>query len=605
MPTPYDGKVAVWHVQGDWVAGVNTVEELAQRLKQQTPAVGAIFIKTSNGNRWQGTRDSKAAMEINGPADIARWVSAMSAVGIECHAWAVVEGLDINTEISLIVQACRVPGIKSMILDVEPYQSYWKGTAADATRLMEGIRNQLGLVFHIGMSVDPRRQHYLSIFPNSWRPHIGSIHPQCYWGEMGRSPKSILDETYQVWAGYGLPIYPVLQTWEVTPESVKEAQDIVLSKRGARGLSYFRVGAEEADVILVMNRTRVEEEIGPDMTWRKYGFQQVVAPYDPGYMDGTHTGQPSAAVFQEINAATGHRIKWKQTGAARDTVWAQWTPQLPRPGLYEISMYVPGRRATTRQARYHIKGVKGVASELLVRVDQSLYYDEWVPALVYEFDAKPGSGRVNLTDLTGEATRQIAFGPLRWREVLEQRHLEPGEGPGFDSPVGTDEERWSIEVWPPTWYDATGFAVSYNPPLIGPAYHTGVDLNLRAGQDLGQPAYAAAPGVVTFSGVGSGTWGNMIVIRHDALADGTLVWTRSAHLQRRLVNVGDRVARGQQIGTVGDSEGRFDAHLHFDIAKTNILEVNPHHWPGNRQDLVLQHYTDPLQFIMRYRPIRG
>ncbi len=605
MATPYDGKVALWHVQGDWVAAVRTIDELAQLIKQRTPAVNAIFIKTSNGNRWQGSRDTKTAMEINGPEDIAEWVSAMSQVGIECHAWAVVEGLDIQTEIALLVQACRVPGIKSMILDVEPYQAYWKGTANDAVRLMEGVRGQLGLAFHIGMSVDPRRHHYQSIFPASWRPYIGSIHPQCYWGEMGRSPKSILDETYEVWGAYGLPLYPVLQTWEVSAASVEQAQDLVLSKRGARGLSYFRIGAEEADVIPVLNRTRVESEIGPDYTWRRYGYQQVMGPYDAGYMDGTHIGQPSAAVLQEFTGSNGHRVKWKATRADRDTVWAQWTPQLPRPGLYEISIWIPGTRATSRQARYHIHGVTGVASELLVRVDQSLYYDEWVPVVVYEFSGAPGSGRVNLTDLTGESDRRVAFTSIRWREVLEQRHLEPDEGPGFDSPVGTEEERFGDEVWPARWYDATGFAVQYNPPLIGVAYHTGADLNLRAGNDLGQPVYAPADGQVLFSGVGSGTWGDMVVIKHDPLPDGTVVWSRLAHLQRRQVNAGERVVRGQQVGTVGDSQGRFDPHLHFDLARTNILENNPNHWPGQRQDLVLQHYTDPLQFILRYRPFRG
>ena len=603
MPTPYDGKVAVWHVQGDWVPGVNTIEELAQRIKQQTPAVNAIFVKTSNGNQWMGSRDTKTAMEINGPADIAKWVSAFNKVGIEVHAWAVVEGLHIPSEISLIVQACRVPGIQSMILDVEPYQNYWKGTAQDATRLMEGIRGQLGAAFHIGMSVDPRSGHYQSIFPTSWRPYIGSVHPQCYWGEMNRSPKSILDETYTTWGAYGLPLYPVLQTWDVSADSVSDAQDIVLSKRGARGLSYFRVGAEEPAVLPVMNRIRVDSEIGPDNTWRRYGWQQVIGPYDPGYADGTQIGQPSAAVFQEFIGANGHRVKWKSTIAAQDNVWAQWTPTLPRPGLYEISIWVPGTHATTRQARYHIHGVTGVASELLMRFDQSLYFDEWVPAVVYEFTGKTGSGQVNLTDLTGEATKRIAFGAMRWREVLEEHPVAPAEAPGFDSPIGLEAERLLSVVWPATWVDANPFGTYYT--TVGPAYHTGCDLNLRGGEDLGLPAYAPADGLVTFSGMGSGTWGQIIVIRHDPLPDGTVVWSRMAHLGSRLVNVGDRVQRGQQVATIGNSEGRLSAHLHFDIAKTNILENNPNHWPGARLDLVNQHYTDPLAFIRKYRPIHG
>jgi murein DD-endopeptidase MepM/ murein hydrolase activator NlpD len=602
MATPYDGKVALWHVQGDWVPGIGTIEQLAQRIKERTPAVSAIFIKTSNGNRWQGTRDTKTAMEINGPADIARWVDIFNRAGIECHAWAVVEGLDIPTEINLLVQACRVPGIQSMILDVEPYQPYWKGTAADVVRLMEGIRGQLGAAFHIGMSVDPRRHHYNSIFPGSWRPYVNSIHPQCYWGEMGRSPKSVLDETYEVWASYGLPLYPVLQTWEVTPESVMDAQNITLSRRGARGLSYFRIGAEEPNVLPTLNRTRIESEVGPDNVWRRFGWQQVIGPYDPGYMDGTHTGQPSAAVLQEFVGANGHRVKWKETSASRDTVWAQWTPTLPRKGLYEISVWIPGRRATTVQARYHIHGVEGIASELMVRVDQSLWFDEWVPTVVYAFSGAPGSGRVNLTDLTGEGDKRIAFGAIRWREVLETRHLTEDEAPGFDSPIGNETERFGATMWPPAWLDANPYGTFYT--TVGPAYHTGADLNLRGVEDLGAPITAPAPGIVTFSGVGSGTWGQMIVIRHDPLPDGTLAWSRLAHLQSRTVTAGERVRRGQLVGTLGNSEGRFSPHLHFDIAKTSVLENNPNHWPGQRMDLLQQHYVDPLMFVRRYRPMR-
>jgi murein DD-endopeptidase MepM/ murein hydrolase activator NlpD len=602
MATPYNGKVALWHVQGDWVAGINTIDQLAQTIKQRTPAVNAIFVKTSNGNRWQGTRDSKAAMEINGPADITKWVQAMQAVDIAVHIWAVVEGVDIPGETALIVEACRVPGVKSLILDVEPYQAYWKGTAADVARLMQGIRQQIGETFHIGMSVDPRRNHYLSIFPDAWRPFIGSVHPQCYWGEMGRSPRSVLDETYEVWGGYGLPLYPVLQTWNVSPDSVTDAQDIVLSERGSRGLSYFRIGAEEADVIPTINRVRIESEIGPDNTWRRYGWQQVLGPYDTGYRDGTHTGQPSSAVFQEFTGANGHQVKWKATGADRDNVWVQWTPNLPNPGLYEISVWIPGTRATTRQARYHIHGIMGVGSELLVRLDQSLYYDKWVPMVVYEFSGEANSGRVNLTDLTGEADKRIAFGAIRWREVLEQRPLEPTEVVGFDSPVGTQAEREGPDVWPTTWVDVNPYGTFYT--TVGPAYHTGADLNLRGGQDLGLGVYATSSGTVTFSGVGSGSWAQMIVIRHDPTPDGTIVWSRMAHLKTRAVNVGDQITRGQQVATVGDGDGRFSPHLHFDIAKTNILENNPSHWPGQNQALVFQHYTDPLLFIRRYRPVR-
>ena len=124
MVTPYDGKVGLWHVSGGWV-GEATIDDLVQNVKTSCPVADMIFVKTSNGNAWQGTNDSKPAMAINGPADIANWIGKLSAAGLEFHAWCVVTGMDVAGETAHIVQACQVPGIKSMVIDVEPYSGYW------------------------------------------------------------------------------------------------------------------------------------------------------------------------------------------------------------------------------------------------------------------------------------------------------------------------------------------------------------------------------------------------------------------------------------------------------------------------------------------------
>ncbi|HMN10744.1 MAG TPA: M23 family metallopeptidase [Bellilinea sp.] len=177
---------------------------------------------------------------------------------------------------------------------------------------------------------------------------------------------------------------------------------------------------------------------------------------------------------------------------------------------------------------------------------------------------------------------------------------------GFDSPVGTDEERASDKIWPGTWFDANGFGNWYT---IGGVknIHTGADLNNNVPHwdaDRLAPVYAAASGVVTFSGIGSGTWGNMIIIRHDPLPDDTVVWSRYAHVQSPKVAAGDRVKRGQQIATIGNSEGRFPYHLHFDMAKTPILEKNPSDWPGLSSGRLFENYIDPKEFIKAHRPAR-
>ncbi len=167
----------------------------------------------------------------------------------------------------------------------------------------------------------------------------------------------------------------------------------------------------------------------------------------------------------------------------------------------------------------------------------------------------------------------------------------------FDAPVGTAEERASQKLWPGAWYDATGYAVHYE---IKPGvwhYHTGADLNLPAYADVKAPVYAVADGVVVWVGVGTGTWGKMVIIRHT-LEDGSFVWSRHAHLSDWEVAPLQVVKRGEQIGKVGDFApiGPAGDHHHFDLARIDLGKL-PNDWPGTDRARVLRDYYDPLKFI--------
>lgn len=598
MATPYDGKVGIFHVSGAWI-GEATIDDVITNVKASCPVADMILVKTSNDVRWEGQIDTKASMKIDGPASIATWVSKLQAKGLEFHAWCVVTGMDIAGETARIVEACSVPGVKSMILDVEPYSDFWQGSAAAVAQLMSGVRSKLGPYFHIGICVDPRAPHYAAIYPDAWRPYVNSVHPQIYWEAMGRTPEDVIAETYVVWGGYGLPIVPLLQGW-AEASSVKRAGDIVRSVRGAPGVNYFRHGVISPMQYSSINQEFVGQEVGPDTVLRSYSWEQIIGPGEGGYMDGTQNGQPTSAVFQQYTSARGQVVKYKPTTATQDTVWAQWNPQLPGPGLYEVSVYVPARHATSTKAQYHMHGISGAGSELLVRMNQSLYNNMWVPLVVYQFTGVAGSGQVNLTDLTGEPDREVAFTAVRWRKVTEQNQQVVAQAGGFDPPVGTAAERMSSQVWPGKWYDATGYGSYYT--AVGPAYHTGADLNLPSDADKDTPVYATAAGTVIFSGRSVGTWGQLVVVRHDPLPDGTVVWSRYAHVETRMVKEGDRVERGQQISQIGNADGQLPFHLHFDIAKTSILESNPGHWPGTNLDAVLANYADPRQWVIDHRP---
>ncbi|KAB2862123.1 MAG: hypothetical protein F9K46_07480, partial [Anaerolineae bacterium] len=127
--TPFDGKVAFWHWRGAAVAE-NTIEELVRTIKQWAPYVTQVWVKTSDGDDWMSTFDTNPSMAIAGPASIARWVQVLEANGMGFHAWCVPKGVNIEAETDLIIQACQVPGVRSMVLDVEPYAGFWQGGSA-------------------------------------------------------------------------------------------------------------------------------------------------------------------------------------------------------------------------------------------------------------------------------------------------------------------------------------------------------------------------------------------------------------------------------------------------------------------------------------------
>ena len=98
-------------------------------------------------------------------------------------------------------------------------------------------------------------------------------------------------------------------------------------------------------------------------------------------------------------------------------------------------------------------------------------------------------------------------------------------------------------------------------------FHTGLDY---CGQ-VGDPIYAAAPGVVVYTGTLT-VRGNATMIDH-----GWGIFTAYMHQSEILINVGDHVEQGQLIGRAGNT-GRVEGpHLHFEVLVGGV-QVNPLKW---------------------------
>ena len=74
-----------------------------------------------------------------------------------------------------------------------------------------------------------------------------------------------------------------------------------------------------------------------------------------------------------------------------------------------------------------------------------------------------------------------------------------------------------------------------------------------------------------------GTYGLTVVIEH-----GNGYYSVYSHLQSAAVKVGEQVAKGAQIGTVGGANSDYGAHLHFEIRGENQTPLDPTDWLRQR-----------------------
>ncbi len=108
------------------------------------------------------------------------------------------------------------------------------------------------------------------------------------------------------------------------------------------------------------------------------------------------------------------------------------------------------------------------------------------------------------------------------------------------------------------------FGPRNDPHGRGHAIHEGIDYAAPRGTAI----HATADGIVTFSGRQRG-YGIIVEIRHAFGFE-----TVYAHLDRARVKVGQRVARGDRIGDMGNTGRSTGTHVHYEI-RIDTKPVNP------------------------------
>jgi len=119
-------------------------------------------------------------------------------------------------------------------------------------------------------------------------------------------------------------------------------------------------------------------------------------------------------------------------------------------------------------------------------------------------------------------------------------------------------------VWPARGWVTSDFGQRLDPYTADRMMHEGMDI----AAEPGKPIYAPSNGMVVYAGP-EGNYGNVIVLDH-----GYGIKTLYGHLARVRVKAGDRVKRGEQLGSVGTTGRSTGPHLHYEV-RVNGIPQNP------------------------------
>lgn len=156
--------------------------------------------------------------------------------------------------------------------------------------------------------------------------------------------------------------------------------------------------------------------------------------------------------------------------------------------------------------------------------------------------------------------------------------LDPSADPLFDPAFAVATPIELVRAPTATSFDtpcgSRHAALTYNAQPFLTNRHLGDDINGIGGQnsDLGDPVFAIGDGLVIYAGWASEGWGNVVILLHER-ADGIPFESFYGHLDSIHVPVGQQLRRGEKLGTIGNADGVYLAHLHFELRKYATVDI--------------------------------
>jgi uncharacterized protein YvpB len=310
----------------------DSIAALGALMRDRVPNVAGIMLKAINGVSWQGHLSDGGPLAVTGPQRIGEWVEAFAAQGLEVHCWGIPQAKrpdeaavspNIAKEAEKYIKVASVPGVKSILLDVEHGRAYWQGSVDEVVALMTLIRGSVPAGTHIGLILDGRQNRPFSFWVDPWIPFVDSLHPMVYPILFGpfQTISQHLDDAFRNLGHYNKPIVPMLQAFaesgaRPTPEEITRQGNLAWAK-GAAGMTFFRLGSDAWS-----------GDHQPQMGDREYAA--IAAIPMPGAPPPTFTWQDAinASVTTAIRAGASWEDWWTVAG-----VWSTFN-NAPRSSPY-------------------------------------------------------------------------------------------------------------------------------------------------------------------------------------------------------------------------------------------------------------------------------
>jgi hypothetical protein len=263
----------VWQFTAD-----GSAEEIRSILAENNLG---IALKTHDGTRWMSRFDSSAEA-VSGPHRVEQLARYFEEAGVPFHAWCVLNGKEPEREAWMCAEVLQA-GARSMIIDLEPYDGFWSGSAIEAKIFGTELRRAQPDAW-ISLSIDPRPWHLASIPLSEFAAFSNEFAPQVYWQDFGTpanvdgymrsgvtpgtdgvTPQFALNVTFDLLLPYNLQIRPVGQGAVGDEQSWRNFISQAFT-RGANGVSVWRHGVTAQSLWSVFS-----EASDRDAFLRQYG----------------------------------------------------------------------------------------------------------------------------------------------------------------------------------------------------------------------------------------------------------------------------------------------------------------------------------------------